>query len=50
MKLFLDPSNIISICKQCHDMAAQRASHRGYISGHDEDGRPLDPNHPWNRA
>jgi hypothetical protein len=39
----------MSICKACHDTHAQRTTHRGYISGHGEDGRPLDVNHPWNR-
>lgn len=49
LSLFLDEENIISVCKACHDRHAQRFTHRGYVSGHDEDGRPLDPNHPWNR-
>jgi 5-methylcytosine-specific restriction endonuclease McrA len=49
MALFLDPKNLMSVCKECHDNGAQRATHRGYVSGHDEDGRPVDPEHPWNR-
>lgn len=49
MRLFLDEQNIISVCKACHDRDAQKATHRGYVTGHDEDGRPIDPNHPWNR-
>lgn len=48
MELFLDEQNLMSVCKQCHDQQAQRSTHRGYISGHDEDGRPIDPGHPWN--
>nr|WP_170265275.1 HNH endonuclease [Pseudochrobactrum saccharolyticum] len=49
MELFLDPENIIAVCKSCHDQPVQRATHRGYISGHDDDGRPVDPDHPWNK-
>jgi 5-methylcytosine-specific restriction endonuclease McrA len=47
--LFLDPENLMAVCKECHDTGAQRSTHRGYVSGHDEDGRPVDPDHPWNR-
>ncbi len=50
LKLFLDPANLMSVCKECHDGAAQRATHRGYVPGHDEHGRPRDPDHPWNRS
>ncbi|WP_275790530.1 HNH endonuclease [Pararhizobium gei] len=49
LALFLDPLNVMAVCKECHDTGAQRAAHRGYVSGHGEDGRPLDPDHPWNR-
>lgn len=47
--LFFDEQNLMAVCKECHDGSVQRHTHRGYISGHDEDGKPLDPNHPWNR-
>lgn len=47
--LFFDEDNLMSICKECHDGPAQRQTHRGYIQGNGKDGRPLDPNHPWNR-
>jgi 5-methylcytosine-specific restriction endonuclease McrA len=50
LKLFLDKQNIMATCKECHDGAIQRATHRGYIAGHDENGRPIDPDHPWNRS
>lgn len=46
--LFFDPFNLIAVCKECHDKDIQRYTHRGYIAGADEDGRPIDPNHPWN--
>jgi 5-methylcytosine-specific restriction endonuclease McrA len=49
LKLFLDEENLMTVCKECHDRDAQKATHRGFVTGHDEDGRPLDPNHPWNR-
>ncbi|MCB5411485.1 HNH endonuclease [Pseudogemmobacter faecipullorum] len=46
-QLFTDPANLMAVCKACHDRAAQEASHRGFIAGHDEDGRSIDPGHPW---
>ncbi|MBD0416519.1 HNH endonuclease [Tianweitania sp. Rool2] len=49
LELFFDEENCMSTCKECHDRDAQRMTHRGYISGHDVDGRPIDPGHPWNR-
>ena len=47
--LFFDEENLMAICKACRDGPIQRETHRGYVSGHDEDCRPLDPDHPWNR-
>ena len=38
-----------SLCKTHHDSTKQRQERRGYTIGCDEGGRPLDPNHPWNR-
>lgn len=38
-----------SLCKPHHDGAKQRQERRGYVVGCDADGRPRDPNHPWNR-
>lgn len=49
VELFFDLDNLMSICKACHDGPAQQTTHRGYVSGHGADGRPIDPNHPWNR-
>lgn len=47
--LFMDPGNHESSCKPCHDGEIQREEARGFVAGCDEDGRPIDPNHPWNR-
>lgn len=47
--LFWDPDNHQPLCKPHHDGAKQREEHRGYRQGTDADGRPTDPNHPWNR-
>ena len=33
-----------SLCKSCHS----RKTAGGNVKGHDESGRPIDPNHPWN--
>lgn len=47
--LFLDPANLMSVCKSCHDAQAQSTASTGIIKGSSLDGRPLDPNHPWNQ-
>lgn len=55
----LNPNNLWAVCKQCHEstcakierqykdveaiVAAKEAS-----MGFNEDGKPKDPNHPWN--
>lgn len=48
-KLFFDPENLQSLAKQCHDSWKQKLerSGRDEISGCDEQGQPLDPQHPW---
>jgi 5-methylcytosine-specific restriction endonuclease McrA len=48
--LFIDPENHESLCAPHHDTLAQREEARGYTIGCDEAGRPVDPQHPWNRA
>lgn len=48
--LFFDLDNVETVCKQDHDTRIQREEARGYTIGCDEAGRPVDPNHPWNRA
>lgn len=47
--LFFDLDNVETACKACHDTLVQREEARGYTIGADIDGRPVDPNHPWNR-
>jgi 5-methylcytosine-specific restriction protein A len=49
-KLFWDPANHQAICKPHHDSTKQRQEVRGYVAGSTVDGRPLDPDHPWNRS
>jgi 5-methylcytosine-specific restriction enzyme A len=39
-----------SLCKPHHDSTKQRMERGGYRAGADSTGRPLDPNHPWNRT
>ena len=39
-----------TLCKDCHDGLKQSADRLGYEKGSDEQGRPVDPAHPWNRA
>lgn len=48
--LFFDLRNVETVCKACHDTLVQREEVRGYTIGADIDGRPVDPNHPWNRT
>lgn len=48
-QLFCDPANHESTCKPCHDQVIQAEERRGFAVGNDINGRPLDPNHPWNR-
>ncbi|MGN6144424.1 MAG: HNH endonuclease [Mesorhizobium sp.] len=48
--LFFDLRNVETVCKACHDTLVQREEARGYTIGCDEAGRPIDVNHPWNRA
>ena len=49
MALFWDRDNWQPLCKPHHDATKQRDEARGYQSGSTEDGRPIDPSHPWNR-
>jgi 5-methylcytosine-specific restriction endonuclease McrA len=38
-----------SVCKPHHDATIQAEERRGFKVGNDARGRPIDPNHPWNR-
>lgn len=49
MQLFWDPSNWQPLCATCHSAHKQRAEKSGRVAGTAQDGRPLDPGHPWNR-
>lgn len=46
--LFFALANTESVCKQDHDALIQKEEARGYTIGSDINGRPIDPNHPWN--
>ncbi|WP_438748387.1 HNH endonuclease [Pararhizobium sp. O133] len=48
--LFIDPENHESVCAEHHDSLIRREEARGYVIGSDIDGRPLAPDHPWNRG
>ncbi|WP_200943301.1 HNH endonuclease [Methylobacterium sp. Leaf123] len=48
--LFADPENLESTCAECHDGLIKAEEIRGHVIGSDASGRPLDPDHPWNRA
>ena len=47
--LFWDQSNWQGLCKRCHDGAKKELENTGRIRGCDVHGRPLDPDHHWNR-
>jgi len=47
--LFFDYENTQSLCKRCHDSTKQAEEKRGYSIHVDEDGWPVDPNHPANK-
>jgi 5-methylcytosine-specific restriction protein A len=49
-KVFWDKSRWQSLCETHHNSTKQRDESRGYESGSDASGRPIDPNHPWNAA
>lgn len=48
-RLFWSRDNWWSLCKHCHDSVKQRLEKSGRLLGCGADGRPLDPNHHWNR-
>ncbi|MEQ1955997.1 hypothetical protein [Mesorhizobium sp. CN2-181] len=47
--LFFDLENVETVCKRDHDTLIQREEMRGYTIGSDINGRPIDPQHPWNK-
>ena len=48
LRLFLDPSNLQTLCKSHHDSTKQWEEKRGVCAGCDANGNPLDSRHPWN--
>ncbi len=48
--LFFDPSNLESVCKDCHDGPIQKDENRGMGCAVDPDGYPLSPTHRANRS
>jgi 5-methylcytosine-specific restriction protein A len=42
-----EPLNLVSLCRSCHTKEHNEARRK---VGCDEQGRPLDANHPWNKA
>lgn len=48
-KLFWDKTNWQPLCKRCHDAHKQRLEKSGRIIGCDLSGKPVDPNHHWNK-
>lgn len=48
--LFMTQRNWQPLCKLCHDSAKQKMERRGLKAiGANEDGFPIDPDHPWNK-
>jgi 5-methylcytosine-specific restriction enzyme A len=39
-----------TLCPDDHDIVKQQLEVRGFMTGSDMRGRPIDPDHPWNRA
>ena len=39
-----------SLCKLHHDSSKQRQERRGHGIGSNEQGYPIDPDHPWNKG
>lgn len=50
LSLFWDQTNWMAMAKQCHDSYKQAIEKSGRITGCDASGRPLDPNHHWNKT
>jgi len=46
-KLFFDPTNLQSLCPQCHDSRKRMIEKHGYSQACDAEGLPIDISHPW---
>ncbi len=42
------PGNLQPLCHSCHSLKTARDHGKDVNLGHDKDGMPLDPHHPWN--
>ena len=49
VELFWNEANWQGLCKTDHDAAKAELESTGRIRGCDVHGRPLDPNHHWNK-
>ncbi|WP_217638639.1 HNH endonuclease signature motif containing protein [Nitrosospira multiformis] len=49
LEKFWNKDNWQAMCKPCHDSHKQRLEKSGRVIGCDASGRPVDPNHHWNR-
>ncbi len=49
IELFYDEGNIQTLCPTCHDGRKRIQENKGYSPACDENGIPIDNNHPWNR-
>lgn len=49
-KLWGDPKNHRSLCAPCHNARGAQRNRPEKPAGAGGDGRPMDPNHPWNRV
>ena len=47
--LFWDSNNWQALCINCHNSYKQQLEKSGTIAGCDVSGKPLDPNHHWNK-
>lgn len=50
LALFFSWENWEPVCKPHHDGLIQSDEKTGYLKGSDAQGRPRDPQHPWNRG
>lgn len=42
--------NLQPLCHECHSLKTAASMGKGVSWGCDVNGRPLDPNHPWNKS
>ncbi len=42
--------NLQSLCHECHSLKTAASMGKGVTWGCDVNGRPLDPDHPWNKS